>query len=232
MKFEITPNPFNAEILGKKSGRLVFQGPVTATGVSRYLRKARRDGYRFLDVLLPEEERATAAALIRGGFDSVGMLVELSRPLDRGPLENPRVPCRLCRPEDRAAITATGVEFVDDRYSEDPHIPRRFVDRFFKKWIENSIDGRADFIYVHKGAFCACFIRDGVGVIDLIGVPKSLQGRGVGVSLVWACLREFKERGCARTIVKTAGTNAAAMRIYTICGYAPSILYYALHWHG
>lgn len=240
MGLTITPNEFNTEILRKKSGRMVYAGRaerVTVAAVRNFLKKARRVGYRFLDVLPRDagrRERRDVGAMICGGFDLVGMLVELGRRLDRASIAKPSLPCRLYSPDDRGKIVRTGVEFIDDRYSQDPRVSRKTADRLFMRWIENSIAGRADFIYVHKGAFCACFIRkdDGAGVIDLIGVPKSLQGRGVGISLVLACLAEFKKRGCDRTIVKTAGTNAAAMRTYALCGYAPSILYYALHWHG
>ncbi len=234
MKFSFVPNPFNIEILGKKSGRLVYAGRVTESAVRGALAGAQRGGYRFLDVVPREEERWTVEAMIRGGFDLVGILVEFSRRLDKGVIARPHAACRLIRAGDRRAVVKTGVEFTDDRYSQDPRIGRKAACRLFKRWIENSIDGRSDFIYVHQGAFCACFIRkdDGVGVIDLIGVPRNLQGRGIGISLVLASLAEFKKRGCKRTIVKTAGTNAAAMRSYAICGYDPSILYYALHWHG
>jgi ribosomal protein S18 acetylase RimI-like enzyme len=59
-----------------------------------------------------------------------------------------------------------------------------------------------------------------VRIIDGLAVDPSVQGRGVGETLVRAAVERARGEGAGKVTLRVLGTNPTARRLYARCGFA------------
>jgi ribosomal protein S18 acetylase RimI-like enzyme len=135
-----------------------------------------------------------------------------------------------------ALLAIAGSCFTHSRFHLDPDVPQQVADLIKRDWVSSYLAGsRGEELLVaaRNGApvgFLAVLARDGVRVIDLIGVAPEAQGSGAGTALVAA----FHERSAGRCDAVEVGTqlaNAPAMAFYERLGYVTVRSAYDLHMH-
>jgi dTDP-4-amino-4,6-dideoxy-D-galactose acyltransferase len=143
-------------------------------------------------------------------------------------------------PKDEATVLDIAESaFVYSRFHLDPMVPKELADKIKREWIANyircergerllvaEVDGKP----VGFLALLATGDAEKAGVIDLIGVGKNMQGRGVGKRLVDFHIQDAYQK-YSRLIVGTQIANVPSMRLYTKCGYNISSSTYVLHAH-
>jgi dTDP-4-amino-4,6-dideoxy-D-galactose acyltransferase len=115
---------------------------------------------------------------------------------------------------------------LDTRFFFDPNFSRERAAALYETWIEASLDGFADRVFVAENngdvaGYVTCRLsedrRD--GSIGLIAVDERYQGLGIGPNLVRTALDWLQEQHVHRMTVVTQGRNVAAQRLYGRCGF-------------
>jgi len=111
------------------------------------------------------------------------------------------------------------------RYFRDRRIPREDAIRLYVAWIRNSLfHGYADkaFLILRDGRMAGIVtlkIKDGTGMIDLIGVLPSFQGRGLGRLLLTRAVQWLRSTGVSDIAVVTEGEDIGANVFYQRNGF-------------
>ncbi len=111
------------------------------------------------------------------------------------------------------------------RYKTDTHFAKGEFVRFYKTWIDNSLNGTiADKTigYVQEGqllGFITLKIKDGSGEIGLFAVDSRSQGKGIGQKLMDAAVEATHEAGKSVLHVSTQKDNSGACRFYEKYGF-------------
>jgi dTDP-4-amino-4,6-dideoxy-D-galactose acyltransferase len=175
------------------------------------------------------DDAGTRGALERAGFRFVGSRVTLERPLEAG-LPAPGSPMRAGSADDIPRLRAiAAAAHHDTRFYVDGHFDAQRCDELYATWIEKSVRGYADLVIVaDRGGVLAGYVTahlpetEGAAArIGLIAVAAESRNQGVGRDLLRAAFHAAATRGVTRMSVATAGTNAAALAVYTNEGFRP-----------
>jgi len=118
--------------------------------------------------------------------------------------------------------------FRIDHFHADPRLTRHRSDEVYARWVSSCVKGLADAVLVARKknqvlGFITCKVEGSNGglsrgVIDLVGVRKGFEGRGVGACLVGEALKWFSSR--TKTVqVGTQAANIGAARLYEKMGF-------------
>jgi len=197
----------------------------------------------FYYAKVPTRRVTQVSALTRLGFSVVDVNVTLERPASASLPEGQRriVTVRDSAPAQREAILAIAEScFVYSRFHLDPQIPNDVANAIKRAWVDSYCTGqRGDRLLVAEIAgipvgFLAG-IRANVGehrarVIDLVGVHRSYQGRGVGLALVEYFIR-LSGSDVDVLRVGTQAANVPSISLYEKCGFRVAETTYVLHAH-
>ncbi|MFN8413209.1 MAG: GNAT family N-acetyltransferase [Anaerolineales bacterium] len=194
----------------------------------------------FYYTKVPVTSVAQVGALTNAGFRVTDVNVTFEREPAMAPISNKTIIVRDVQPEDENAVLAIAESsFVYSRFHLDPFVSKELADKIKREWIANYIrKQRGERLLVAEvdgkpAGFLALLVvgdADKTGVIDLIGVGKNMQGRGVGRSLVEFHIQDAYQK-YAHLIVGTQIANVPSMRLYAKCGYSISNSSYVLHAH-
>jgi dTDP-4-amino-4,6-dideoxy-D-galactose acyltransferase len=168
-----------------------------------------------------------ARAAQDGGFRLVDVRVELDRPS----AGDEAVAVRPARDDDLEPLRALAgrVHRGETRFYADQGFPDERCDELYALWIERSVAGWADEVFVAEAdvgvaGYVSCHADEerGRGSIGLIGVGEAARGRGLGATLVNAAVAWSRERGLPTVSVVTQGRNVQAQRLFQRCGFRTS----------
>ena len=97
--------------------------------------------------------------------------------------------------------------------------------RLYREWIDKSVShkiAKKIFIYEDNGQIMGMItlgVKEKVANIGLIAVDETLQGKGIGMSLIDACVRYCKEENIITLDVPTQLDNTQACKFYEKCGF-------------
>jgi GNAT superfamily N-acetyltransferase len=193
----------------------------------------------FYYVKIPVTSIDRVGALTEAGFRVMDVNVTFEREPADLPLNNATLVRNATREDESDLLDIAGSTFVYSRFHLDPFIEKSLADRVKREWMASYLRGqRGDRILVAEidgkpVGFLALLLTGGsekTGIIDLIGVTREMQGRGVGRSLVESHIRDAYGR-YSRLLVGTQIANVPSMRLYGRCGYRISGSAYVLHAH-
>ena len=224
----ITENAFDTDVFGRRIGRL--ERPTSGSGASDDLlgasiSTAAENGFAQLVCNRVEiNDRAWIWALESAGFRLTDVAVAFEHRLSRLP-EPPSRKLRPAKEGDEARLRDIASDlFATSRFYADPFYEKALADELHRRWITNCLRGRADVVLLAEDAggpvgFMTCKVSDRVGTIDLVGVGRGHQGKGVGRDVVAGGLLWFEAHGAARVEVRTQSRNYAAVRLYESAGF-------------
>lgn len=203
-------------------------------------------GIEFLSARVPEGALSAAHALENYGFRVVECLVSLvcetPKLYERRALQG-FITRGYTDELDRAMVLDIGDKvFTTNRIHVDPHFPDGVANAFRKEWVKNNLDGRADYTYIAKetlkpnpdvvGFLC---LKDnngfGIGKIDMVGVRKDMQNKGLGGQLVASAINYFIEKGTSGIEASTQAKNYPAIAMYQRAGFKITGSSLTFHWH-
>src|SRR5258706_490046 len=129
--------------------------------------------------------------------------------------------------DENAVLEIAETAFIYSRFHLDPFVSKELANKIKREWIANYVRGqRGERLLVAEVngkavGFLALLVTgdaEKIGVIDLIGVAKNMQGRGVGQCLVEHHIQDAYQN-YSRIIVGTQISNVPSMRLYAKCGY-------------
>jgi ribosomal protein S18 acetylase RimI-like enzyme len=231
--FAITADHWLGERLGKPTWRVV-----AATQGTEPLESLASRGKLFAYAKVPVTALTSVQALVAEGFFPVDVAVAFEGPAVGGTAAEA---CRYARADDRDAVTRiAGQTFEFSRFHLDPKIPREIADRLKAQWTASFFSGgRGDAMAVatvagEVVAFLQLFYLPGdTLLIDLIGVARGFQGRGIARELIrFACTQPAPGRAApGRVKVGTQIANTRSVRLYESLGLRLTDAQYVLHLH-
>ncbi|MBM3836658.1 MAG: GNAT family N-acetyltransferase [Verrucomicrobia bacterium] len=244
MKFE--PDAWLSQVFGYPVFKVTLDEsegePDARARLEAFLRETSQGRPAFYFARVPTRRIDQVNALTQVGFRVVDVNVSLER--EPGPASVPGSIDPLVRDfelRDREAVLGIAAScFAYSRFHLDPRIPRALADSVKRAWADSYFQGtRGDRLLVaeEEGAlvgFLAILSRTGhkgrERVIDLVGVAKCCQGRGVGRRLVQTFIAQSAGRA-ASLRVGTQAANVPSIRLYERCGFRTSETTYVLHAH-
>lgn len=191
----------------------------------------------FYYTKVPVHSVTQVGALTNAGFRVIDVNVTFEREPENITI-NENIIVRDVKPEDKIdVLNIAETSFIYSRFHLDPFVSKELADKIKRDWIANYIrKQRGERLLIaemegHPAGFLALLVtNEKVGVIDLIGVAKNMQGRGVGKRLVQFHINEAVNK-YSHLLVGTQIANVSSMRLYQSCGYNISNSTYVLHAH-
>lgn len=239
----IEPDDWLAAQFERPVYRMAFVG-ATRRGVNHHLVRGALahevgNGPAFVYAKVATEEPASLAALTQAGFRVVDVNLTLERAPDAGlaPAEPPGVEIRPAQAADKGAVLKVAASsFVYSRFHLDPAVPSRLANAVKRGWVANYFSRkRGEELLVallnrRPVGFLAVLRQGETRIIDLIGVGKSAQGRGVGRALVNFFVKNSAGR-CRLLRVGTQAANLPSLRLYESAGFRLASSQYIAHAH-
>lgn len=172
-------------------------------------------------------------ALERSRFILIDGLISLS--LDLSQVQSIITPeIRKARRNDLKKLKKiTSGAYSLGRIFNDPSISKNIANKFYVKWIENSILGDvADLVLVweEKEDILGYVTLQKKGKISLVCVSKKARGGGIAKRLINASFDIFKKWGIKNIVVETQMDNIPALRVYQNCGFKIIGSYLTFSW--
>lgn len=98
--------------------------------------------------------------------------------------------------------------------------------RLYREWIDKSVNHQiAEKVFAYEDderikAMVTLGVKENTAIIGLIAVDETLQGKGVGMSLIDTCVQYCKIEGIISLDVPTQLDNIQACKFYEKCGFA------------
>lgn len=112
----------------------------------------------------------------------------------------------------------------DTRFFFDPQFTSAQAEALYEQWIENSVMGYAEGVFVLESAakpwgYVTCHLKDRTGSIGLIALDAVHRGWGLGPLMFNAAVTWLASLGATRVEVATSFRNLPAQRLYQRCGF-------------
>ena len=236
---KIVPDNWLANHLECDAFKLVIPTDCSAQSIQEALGDAQA-GFYFTKVSTTAV--AQVQTLEKLAFSVVDVNVTLEREPNVPPVSN-RGNCTIrdYDPSRDSAIAQIGEDcFVYSRFHLDPRVSNDLANRIKREWVENSMAGnRGDRLLVAEqdGQAVGFLIelhtsQNGkrTTIIDLVGVDRHHQGRGIGRAMMEHVVR--RSSGSADLLrVGTQVANVPSLRLYESTGFRTADTQYVLHAH-
>lgn len=200
------------------------------------LRDRRQPGLQHVSVRVDASDDPVIHALEAQGFLNVDALMTFAASVEAMPTDAPGhgISIRMATPADANGVGALAAHsFRDGRFHADPSVPPERARDIYRTWAASCCDGSAaDAAIVATDetglvGFVACrmlpdtavHLERATGTIPLIASSESVRGRGVGMALIAAAGKWFRDEQAAAVEVGTQLRNVAAARLYERCGF-------------
>jgi len=111
------------------------------------------------------------------------------------------------------------------RFRLDENLEIENFKRLYREWIDKSVShqiAKKVFVYEENkqiNGMITLGIKEKVANIGLLAVDETLHGKGIGMSLIEACVRYCKAENIITLDVPTQLDNAQACKFYEKCGF-------------
>lgn len=111
------------------------------------------------------------------------------------------------------------------RFRLDKNLEIENFKRLYREWVDKSVShqiAKKVFVYEENGqtkGMITLGVKEKVANIGLIAVNEALHGKGIGMSLIDACVRYCKAENIITLDVPTQLDNAQACKFYEKCGF-------------
>ena len=191
----------------------------------------------FIYVKLQTDDSALINHLIRLNFSIIETNIIL-KSSKINLFENKEIECRFAIKDDEEELKKIAAEsFQNSRFHIDNRIPNEKANYLKAEWVGSYFKSlRGDWLVVAKygGQICGFLqlLKDkGNIIIDLIGVKKDFQGKGIGKSMI-----NYASRKCASKetsfFVGTQLRNLKSIHFYYNIGFHITNSKYTLHYHN
>jgi dTDP-4-amino-4,6-dideoxy-D-galactose acyltransferase len=228
--------PWDTEFFGIRTARLSAQR-VSPEELEAALVWCREQAIRCLYFQADPDDPATIRLAETQGFQLVDIRVDFEkegRPADLG---TPDSAIREASPADLPALQQlfAGISGLS-RFHADARFPPDAAARLYKRWIERSFEGFADFVLVAEehgtllgGITGQLDAEKKSARIGLFAVDGTVRSKGIGRRLMQAFFLRAAGQGYTLFRVATQGRNIAAQRFYARSGFLVKSLQLTYH---
>lgn len=211
---------FSTQVLGFKTVKIVnIESP---DNVKDLLSDFAKNSIEYATYRVGANNFPLIHSLEKSGFVLVDGLISLDADISNMEIRERTNEIREASKNDLKELTdmTLGLYLISRIYN-DPLIPKKKADNFYKKWVENSLSGKvADMVLVwYEKKLLGYITLQKKGQIPLIGVSREAQGRGIAKKLIKASFVKFKEWGVGVVKIETQMGNIPALRVDIDCGF-------------
>jgi len=145
---------------------------------------------------------------------------------------------RFAEPKDESCIRKIArTSFLYDRFHSDTQIPPFIADNIKEEWAANFFLGKRGnkmFVIDVNNTVCGfLLLLDNIKsiTIDLIGVTKEYQGKGLSSQMIMVASKLLMNESKNKILVGTQLANLPSIRLYTKLGFIFNESFYVLHRH-
>jgi dTDP-4-amino-4,6-dideoxy-D-galactose acyltransferase len=244
MSYQIDPDTWLANLIGRKSLRISVHDRVAAGGIEQRLATAVGSGPAFAYAKIPMSNVKAIEAFSRLGFYAVDTSVTFQRGSDPPADQTTPAGVEVRRgngPECDAAREIAGRCMVFSRFHVDPAFGVAIGDTVNRAWMQSYCDGargEETLVALADGRVVGfnAILRSSVDgspcrVVDLIGVDDQLRGRGVGQALMRQFIADTLGMGVHCMRVTTQASNIPAVNLYERNGFRLAESTLVMHRH-
>ena len=229
---------WDSELIKRKIGMLTIHAE-NLSSLRKALNQAGEEGFQYLLCKLTSQDTKIIRALESEGFylTDIGTTFGINTSEFLARNKNRvfvKPPLPLLAKEGISEITAATSEdipdlkklipslFPESRFYHDPFYSKEEADSLYRAWIENSVNGQeADIVFhIPRTGFITCK-KTGKqsGKIVLIGIRKSMRGKGYGSALLFRAMEWFAGQGTDVMTVRTQLKNLQGINFYLSFGF-------------
>jgi dTDP-4-amino-4,6-dideoxy-D-galactose acyltransferase len=216
---------WDSEFFGRRIATFT-EAPVDRATFERAIDWCRAERVACVYLRSDVENLATRRLAEDQGFRLVDLRVTYGLELDAAPRAAVPANVRLARKDDVPDLRAlAAASHTNTRFWSDERFPRERCAALYETWIEKSIEGYADVVFVGEnegrvaGYFTCSLKPDGRGEVGLVAVAPEARGRGLARALTDRAIDWFRESRCSRVVVATQGSNVPGRRLYENMGF-------------
>jgi len=217
---------WDSEFFGKRIARVNASTltPHTAQELIEWAAANRIDCVYFL---ASADDNLTTVCAEKNHFHLVDLRVTLTANLVGRQINPSPDPCiRLANESDVGELRRiAGLNHTNSRFFTDEHFDKEKCRELYEVWIEKSVKGMADRVFVWDdngravGYVTTIKTEEGIGSISLVGISPDFQGKGIGKKLIAAALDYFVSRDLVSAKTVTQGRNTRALTLYQKNGF-------------
>lgn len=233
----IQRSPLDEERFGIPSARSTT--PLTAADIPAALEFCRAEQIKYLFARCPATDLPAAQAMEQNGFLLMDTLLYYSRNL-ASPIPAADIQVRPVVVDEADTIARLATEAFrgyGGHYHADPRFDKAKCDEVYTSWAHRSCVSRqvaAEVLVAEQESQIVGFItlklnNPQEGEVPLYGVSPSVQGRGIGRSLMIGALNWCAAQNAERMLISTQVTNLSSQKVWIRLGFEPSHSYYTFH---
>ena len=222
---DLVPVPWDSEFFGFSIARVDGQ-----PDPAQLARLAQEAGVRCAYCFCPAGDAAAIRSAELSLFRLADIRIVLEAQLGEVLSERPSAAddeflVDIARPDDFDDLRPIAAELsAYSRFAFDPGFGAVQARRLYERWVETSLDGRADLVIVARNAkrvlgFITCRTNGTVSAMELVAVRNGATGSGVGTALMRQAAVGLRNFGCQMVEVVTQGRNPRAVKFYERCGF-------------
>lgn len=232
MKYSWKLDNFDSEVFGFKVAKILSIG--SKEDVKPLMRELSDNNIKYATYRVETSNFRLIQALQEAKFLIVDGIISLEASLSPLATDNDIPEIREASEKDSPALKKMTLGlYLLSRIYNDPLISKETADKFFVRWVENSVKGKvvdSVLIWDEGGKISGYITLQKKGQIPLIGVSKDARGKGIAKKLIQASFNKFREWGVKNVIIETQISNIAALRVDQDCGFKPVKSYLTLRW--
>ncbi len=231
MKYSWELDDFDSEVFGFKVAKITNISPEGS--VRDLIKDLIKNEVKYATYRIGSNEFQLIHSLERAGFILTDGLISFSLNIsDMGAGEAAHEIREANKVDLDKLKNLTSGMYSISRVANDP-ITHDKANKFYAKWIENSILGKAAdsvLVWEEKEEILGYVTLQKKGQIPLLGVSSASRGKGIAQKLVKATFGKFKEWGVESVTVETQMGNITALRVYQSCGFKIINSFLTLRW--
>ncbi len=219
--------PWDTAFFGFKVASLTCVEEPNEESLRPIVERCREEGYRLLYLHLPGENHPPLITHSGAEFRLMDIKYNFGCDLQKIDIESPIDKVYLYKGEAEPLLGLAFQAGEHSRYRLDPHFAPGEFERFYRTWVENSLNGSiADYLFTvgephAPRGFVTLKIREQEASVGLIAIDSSCRGEGLGRRLMLRSLEQAARVGCRRLTVATQKENTGACAFYRRLGMSP-----------
>ena len=231
MNYSWKLNNFDSEILGFKVAKIEVLNP---RDVKSLIKDFIKNKIKYTTYRVESNNFPMIHALERAGFILVDGLITLEINTSETGTEISASQIREANKNDLDKLKEiTNGLYSISRIFNDSIISKDKANKFYIKWVENSVLGKAaDLVLVWEEdkKILGYVTLQRKGKIPLLGVFPQARGKGIAKKLIKASFNRFREWGSEIIRIETQMGNIPALRVYQDCGFKVVNSFLTLRW--
>lgn len=219
MKYSWEVDDFDSKVFGIKVAKIAELDPKQ---VNNLLRDLIKNKVSYATYRVQANNFPTIHAIEQAGFLLVDGLISLSLDLSSISSET-ALEIREAKKGDLKELKKLTTDlYSNTRITNDPLVPKDKANKYYLKWIENSVNGSvADsvLIWEERAEILGYITLQKRGQIPLVGVSEKARGKGIARSLLNGAFAKFKKWGVETINIDTQMGNIPALRAYQRAGF-------------